>query len=71
MLRKNLKKYTKDATVVIVAQRIGTIKDADQIFVIEDGELVGSGAHKELIKKCDIYKEIALSQLGKEEIENA
>ncbi len=71
MLRKNLKKYTKDATVVIVAQRIGTIKDADQIFVIEDGELVGSGTHKELIKKCDIYKEIALSQLGKEEIENA
>ena len=70
-LRKELKNYTKDATVVIVAQRIGTIKDADQIFVIEDGKLVGSGTHKELLKKCNIYKEIALSQLGKEEIENA
>ena len=70
-LRKELKKYTKDATVVIVAQRIGTIKDADQIFVIEDGELVGSGTHKQLLKKCDVYKEIALSQLGKEELDNA
>ena len=70
-LRKELKKYTKDATVVIVAQRIGTIKDADQIFVIEDGEIVGSGTHKQLIKTCEEYKEIALSQLSKEEIENA
>ena len=69
-LRKCLKKHTKDATVVIVAQRIGTIKDADQIFVIEDGKIVGSGKHKELLKSCDIYKDIALSQLGKEEIEN-
>ena len=69
-LRKCLKKHTKDATVVIVAQRIGTIKDADQIFVIEDGKIVGSGRHKELLKSCDIYKDIALSQLGKEEIEN-
>ena len=69
-LRKELKKHTKDATVVIVAQRIGTIKDADQIFVIEDGKLIGSGKHKELLKSCDIYKDIALSQLGKEEIEN-
>ncbi|MGN0992396.1 MAG: ATP-binding cassette domain-containing protein, partial [Bacilli bacterium] len=70
-LRKELKKYTKSATVVIVAQRIGTIKDADQIFVIEDGEIVGSGTHKQLIKTCEEYKEIALSQLSKEEIENA
>ena len=70
-MRKELKKYTKDATVVIVAQRIGTIKDADQIFVIEDGEIVGSGTHKQLIKTCEEYKEIALSQLSKEEIENA
>ena len=71
VLRKALKKYTKDATVVIVAQRIGTIKDADQIFVIEDGEIVGHGKHKDLLKTCEIYKEIALSQLSKEEIENA
>ena len=71
ILRKELKKYTKDATVVIVAQRIGTIKDADQIFVIEDGEVVGSGTHKQLLKTCNEYKEIALSQLGKEELENA
>lgn len=69
-LRKELKKYVKDATVVIVASRIGTIKDADQIFVIEDGKVVGSGKHNELIKSCTVYKEIALSQLGKEEIEN-
>ena len=71
MLRKELKKYTKDATVVIVAQRIGTIKDADQIFVIEDGEIVGSGTHKKLLKSCSVYKEIALSQLGEEELKNA
>ena len=70
-LRKALKDYTKDSTVVIVAQRIGTIKDADQIFVIEDGEIVGHGKHKDLLKTCEIYKEIALSQLSKEEIENA
>lgn len=70
-LRNELKKYTKDATVVIVAQRIGTIKDADQIFVVEDGEIIGGGTHKELIKSCKAYKEIALSQLGEEEIENA
>ena len=56
--------------MVIVAQRIGTIKDADQIFVIEDGHVVGSGKHKDLLKSCDVYKEIALSQLGKEEVLN-
>ena len=70
-LRKELKKHTKDSTVVIVASRIGTIKDANQIFVIEDGEVVGSGTHKQLLKTCSLYKEIALSQLGKEEVENA
>lgn len=69
-LRKQLKNYVKDATVLIVAQRIGTIKDADQIFLIEDGKIVGSGTHKTLIKTCPGYKEIALSQLGEEEIEN-
>ena len=67
-LRNNLKKYTKDATCLIVASRIGTIKDADRIFVIEDGEIVGSGKHDELLKTCSVYKEIALSQLSKEEL---
>ncbi len=70
ILRKELNKHTKDKIVVIVAQRIGTIKDANQIFVIEDGKVVGHGKHKDLLKSCDVYKEIALSQLGKEEIEN-
>lgn len=71
ILRKELKKHTKDATVIIVASRIGTIKEADQIFVIEDGIVVGSGTHKQLLKKCKQYKEIALSQLGEEELKNA
>ena len=71
ILRKELKKHTKDATVVIVASRIGTIKDADQIFVIEDGLIVGSGTHEKLLKSCSVYKEIALSQLGEEELKNA
>ncbi|MDO4467303.1 MAG: ABC transporter ATP-binding protein [Bacillota bacterium] len=70
-LRKELKKYTKDATCVIVAQRIGTILNADQILVLEDGECVGLGNHKELMKTCEVYKEIAYSQLSKEELENA
>ena len=70
-LRHELKKYTKDATSLIVAQRIGTIINADKIIVLNDGKCVGMGTHKELLKSCDIYKEIALSQLSKEEIENA
>ena len=61
-LRKNLKNYTKDSTVLIVAQRIGTIKEADQIFVIDEGKIVGSGTHKKLLKECKVYKEIATSQ---------
>ena len=68
ILRKELKKYTKDATNLIVAQRIGTIKDADKIFVLDEGKIVGAGTHEELLKNCDIYKEIALSQLGEEEL---
>ena len=71
LLRKALKEYTKDATSLIVAQRIGTIMNADKIIVLEDGVSVGIGTHKELLKKCDVYKEIALSQLSKEELENA
>ena len=70
-LRKELKKYTKDATTLIVAQRIGTIKNADKIIVLNEGKIVGQGTHKELLKTCDVYKEIALSQLSKEELENA
>jgi len=71
VLRKELKKYTKDATSMIVAQRIGTIINADKIIVLDNGECVGVGNHKELLKKCKVYKEIALSQLSKEELENA
>lgn len=70
-LRKELKKYTKDATSLIVAQRIGTIMNADKIIVLDNGKCVGEGKHKELLKTCDIYKQIALSQLSKEELEDA
>jgi len=70
-LRKELKKYTKNATSMIVAQRIGTIMNADKIVVLDKGKCVGIGTHKELLKKCAVYKEIALSQLSEEELENA
>ena len=70
-LRKELKKYTKDATNIIVAQRIGTVLQADKIIVLDEGKCVGIGTHKELLKTCDVYKQIALSQLSKEELENA
>ena len=71
VLRKELKKYTKEATTLIVAQRIGTIMNADKILVLDDGKCVGQGTHKELLKSCEVYKQIALSQLSKEELENA
>lgn len=71
MLRSELKKYTKDATSLIVAQRIGTIMNADKIIVLDNGESVGVGTHKELLKSCEVYKQIALSQLSKEELDNA
>ncbi|MCI6764070.1 ABC transporter ATP-binding protein/permease [bacterium] len=70
VLRKELKKYTKDATSLIVAQRIGTILNADKIIVLDEGKCVGMGTHKELLKNCEVYREIALSQLSKEELEN-
>lgn len=70
VLRRELKKYTKEATILIVAQRIGTIMNADKIVVLDQGKIVGIGTHKELLKTCDIYKQIALSQLSKEELEN-
>ena len=71
ILRKELKNYTKDATSLIVAQRIGTIMNANKILVLDNGHCVGMGTHKELLKNCDVYKQIALSQLSKEELENA
>ena len=70
-LRKELKNSAKDATMLIVAQRIGTILNADKIIVLDKGKCVGMGTHKELLNSCEVYKEIAYSQLSKEELENA
>ena len=70
-LRKELKKHTKNATCLIVAQRIGTIMNPDKIIVLDKGECVGIGTHKELLNNCSVYKEIALSQFREEELENA
>ncbi len=69
-LRQALKSKTKDATVLIVAQRVGTIMNADHIYVIEDGRIIGAGTHRELLKSCPTYYEIASSQLSKEELDN-
>ena len=69
-LRKELAKMTKNATIFIVAQRISTVMQADQIIVLDKGHMVGIGTHKELLKACDVYQEIAYSQLSKEELEN-
>ena len=68
ILRKALRKECKDATKIIVAQRIGTIRDADKIIVLDDGQIVGMGTHDELMKNCEVYQEIAYSQLSKEEL---
>ena len=68
VLRKALKKETKDTTSLIVAQRIGTIKNADKIILLEEGRAVGIGTHEELMKNCEVYQQIALSQLSKEEL---
>jgi ATP-binding cassette subfamily B protein len=69
-LRAELTKVTKDSTVFIVAQRISTILNAEQIIVLDEGKVAGIGSHKELMKTCDVYKEIALSQLSEEELSN-
>lgn len=69
-LRKALKAETSNSTVLIVAQRISTILQAEQIIVIDEGHIVGIGTHKELLKNCDVYKEIASSQLSKEELDH-
>ena len=71
ILRKKLKETTNGATSLIVAQRIGTIMDADKIIVLDEGRVVGQGTHRELLKNCPVYLEIAESQLTKEEIANA
>ncbi|MDE5855917.1 MAG: ABC transporter ATP-binding protein/permease [Anaeroplasmataceae bacterium] len=71
ILRDNLKKLDYNPTKIIVAQRIGTIMDADLILVLEKGKIVGAGTHKELIQNCEVYQEIAYSQVSKEEIDNA
>ena len=71
ILRKTLNEKSKEQTKVIVAQRIGTIRHADQILVLEHGKIAGIGTHEELMKSCKVYKEIAYSQLSKEELENA
>ena len=68
MLRQALKEKTKGATILIVAQRIGTIMDADRILVLNEGRVVGQGTHRELLSSCEIYREIAESQLSGEEL---
>ena len=67
-VRANLKPLAEHAAVIIVAQRVGTIKNADQIIVLDKGKIVGKGKHDELLENCEVYKEIALSQLSKEEL---
>ncbi len=70
-LRSELKKVTKNSIVFIVAQRVSTIMNANQIIVLDEGKVAGIGTHKELLERCDVYREIALSQLSEEEINNA
>ena len=70
LLRKALKEKTENSTVIIVAQRISTILNAEQIIVLDDGKIAGIGNHKELMKSCEVYQQIASSQLSKEELEN-
>jgi ATP-binding cassette, subfamily B, multidrug efflux pump len=67
-LRKALKSYSGQSTILIIAQRVGTVRNAEQIIVLDDGKIVGKGTHKELIENCDTYREIALSQFSKEEL---
>ena len=67
-LRKALKTYSRQGTIIIVAQRVGTVRNAEQIIVLDDGKITGKGTHKELMESCDTYREIALSQFSKEEL---
>ena len=68
-LREALREKTENKTVIIVAQRINTILHADKIIVLDDGNIAGIGTHQELMKNCEVYQQIALSQLSKEELE--
>ena len=68
VLREELAKVTKDRTVIIVAQRINTVLNADQIITLEDGKIVGKGTHEELMESCETYRQIALSQLSEDEL---
>ena len=68
LVRKNIKEKLSDKTLIIVAQRIGTVKNADKIIVLDEGKIAGIGKHNELLESCPLYKEIALSQLSKEEL---
>ena len=68
VLRQALDRECADATRIIVAQRIGTIRDADKIIVLDEGKIAGMGTHNELMKNCEVYRQIALSQLSKEEL---
>ena len=70
-LRQALYKETDDMTVIMVSQRVGTIRSADNILVLEGGEMAGFGTHEELFKTCEVYKEICLSQLKEEEVQQA
>ena len=67
-LRHQLKENNPDSTTIVVAQRVGSIMDSDQIIVLENGQIVGIGKHKDLLKNCEVYKEIAYSQLTEEEL---
>ena len=69
-LRTALQEKTQNKTVIIVAQRINTILNADQIIVLEEGKIAGKGTHKELMKNCEVYRQIALSQLSEDELSN-
>jgi ATP-binding cassette subfamily B multidrug efflux pump len=67
-LRRALKAQAANSTLIIVTQRVSTVKNAEQIIVLDEGRIVGKGTHQELMKTCDTYKEIALSQLSMEEL---
>ncbi len=67
-LRNALKQETQASTVLIIAQRITTVMDADRIVVLDDGQIVGMGSHQQLLKTCEVYKEIVYSQLSEEEL---
>ena len=68
MIRKAFREEIPDTTKIIIAQRVSSIEDADQIIVLDDGNMAGIGTHKELLKNCEVYRQIAMSQLSEEEL---